>query len=306
MEEYEYKKFLELLNKHDKEEYINIMVRDPQKSSVEKCKKELYSYFNTVEDENISVIGIDIYKYSKYDYNEQKIVPILFKILIQKTITDCIKLESIFSIFYDEKYFEDYYIDTGDGCFIFLQNPLDAIVFLTYFSANLHSYNSFHCYPILRKILGSLTIRYALTFDKVYKIDKKFYGPGIINNSRIMSNDKLNRFIIDGNSWEWFLLNTNGIENLSNVTRFELSLYKPKAGLYSDNIKTLIFDQNQDITKIYKSIFCQKLDKIEVKEDKFDVYNVVIQFEIYMFENTNHENGLILTNTLGNMNSIGL
>lgn len=297
---------LEILEKHDKKNNMNIILKEPSAKSVGIFENAIRQYCNDNGSKKYSVLGIDIYKYSKFEYERQKLIPVLFRFLVRETIKNCFELESSFSLYYENNEIENNLIDTGDGGYLIFNDPIDSIIFSVYFNANLHAFNSFRNFPKLRKILGPITIRYAITLDRVYKIDSRFYGPGIINNSRIMSKDKLNRLLIDGNTYEWFLLNTNGIENISRISDQLLFTQKPLRGLTQDKIKTLIFNQRNDIIPVIKNVFCQKLEKINIKDDEFDVYNLIIQTCLYMYDEDDIDKETVLTTTIGNMNCNGI
>lgn len=248
-----------------------------------------------------AVLGIDIYKYSQFDYDKQKIIPALFEIIRKVTESFFIRREPFFSNRYTKQLFENDLIHTGDGGFLFFQNPIDALVFLLQFNCIVHLFNSHHIFAPLRRYINEpLTLRYAITFDQVYKVDSRFFGPAIIHNSRILSKDKLNRLLIDDKTYEWFLLNTHGIENLpiiklQDLSHLNLSNNNPK------NNKSLLFSGSKKAN--IRNVFCQKLERIQVKEDSFDIYNLMIQ-SVLSFKSNNSEASVITT--VGNMNCNGI
>ena len=300
-----YPEVITLLNEIDIKDDCSFVSTEPNEESHEKFLGSLYKYFEGNNDPKKSVLGIDIFKYSKYDYAKQKLIPIIFRYLVSCTIDSCFLLESNFTFHYDKESILKEMIDTGDGGFLVFQNPIDTIIFLTYFAANLHSFNSYHSYPNLRKYIGPLTIRFAITYDKVYQIDSNFYGPAIINNARIMSRDKLNRLLIDGNTYDWYLLNTNGIENILLISIEHLFRQKPLAGLTRDQVKSLIF-KNDKGSPVIKNVFCQKLERINVKDDNFDVYNLIIQICLFMYDDEKVDEHTAFITTIGNMNCNGI
>ena len=305
MKKYLYSEIRSFIDSIDTEDDCSFVSTEPTVESHALFLESLSNYFNDINEQKKSVLGIDIFKYSKYDYEKQKMIPIIFRYLIIATIDHCFQLESNFSLHYDKTLIIQEMIDTGDGGFLVFENSVDAIIFLTYFAANLHSFNSYHTYPNMRKYIGPLTIRYAITYDKIYQIDSNFYGPAIINNARIMSRDKLNRLLIDGNTYDWFLLNTNGIENLLVLNSENLFLQKPLVGLTLDKIKTLVFSKVKGFPVI-KNVFCQKLEKINVKDDTFDVYNLIIQICLTMSDDKHSGKKTIFVTTIGNMNCNGI
>ncbi len=164
-------------------------------------------------------------------------------------------------------------------------------------------FNSYHLYPNLRKYLnGPLIVRYTITYDRLYKIDSKYYGPAIIKNARIISKDKLNRFLIDDKTYEWFLLNTNGIENLPNLRLEQMGHLIDPNSKNKEPLKSVYFSSNNKGSH-FQHIFCQKLEKISVKDDNFEVYNLMIQY----FANTAYnEKAVPFITSIGNMNCNGI
>lgn len=260
-------------------------------------EKELLSY-----NEKKAVLGIDIYRYSQYSSIPQMLIPFLFKELYNDTLDNCIKLEPFIFKGITKKSLSDKFIDTGDGGFQIFDNPFQAIIFAIYFQSNISRYNSvYHATEDLFEITDEITLRYSLTYDNLYSYEKNFYGPSIINCARIMSKDKLNRFLIDENTKRWFSKELNGIENLQffeiNLDCDEISfLEKDKA---DEKIESVIF--NDDICKI-KNVDLMKIGEIKSKLDVLSIYNLHIQTLMYspMSKYTKH------AITLGNLNSNGL
>lgn len=304
MKNYPYSELVELLNKIDTKNECSFIAVEPEQQKYNEFVESLSNYLEEKEENRKAILGIDIFEYSKYEYNKQKLIPFILKNIIDTTIENCFKLESNISDHYKKDKLKEEIIDTGDGGFVIFQSPIDAIIFLIFFAANLHSYNSYHGYPNLRKYIGPLTIRYAITYDRVYQIGKNYYGPAIINNARIMSKDTLNRLLIDGDTYEWFLLNGNGIENLFLLNREHLFLQKPLKGATVESIRTLVF--NRGGNQVIRNVFCQKLEKIKVKHDNFDVYNLIIQISLSMYDDEDKDQITFFTTTIGNMNCIGI
>ena len=259
--------------------------------------------FSTLEEEKLAVLGIDIYKYSQFPPHKQKIIPSLFFFLKFLTENCFSNSESLFSYHYDVENLKNDFIHTGDGGSLFFKNPLEATIFLQLFNIAVHLFNSHHLFPGIRNYLDEpITLRYTITFDTLYKIDHKFFGPAIIHNARIISKDKLNRFLIDNNTYEWFLDNTNGIENLPNIYRKDLSHLE--ISNTEKPLKTTFFNSTS-ISKI-RNVFCQKLEKITVKDDHFEVYNIMIQSLGSFFQRNDIENAITVITTVGNMNCNGI
>lgn len=163
-----------------------------------------------------AILGIDIYKYSQYKTIPQVLIPYLFNELRKTTIKGVLEYEPFIFQNHSEQKLIDNFIDTGDGGFQILDNPLEATLFAIYFQLNLHGYNSGE--PIngdcLKKLIGEIKLRYAITYDEIYKFNNNFYGVAIINNSRILAKDKLDRCLIDQNVVDWYFSELNGFQNL--------------------------------------------------------------------------------------------
>lgn len=305
---YSYDALSSFLNNHDKTVAFDLISQEPTDAELEKFKGELDNELAEPNEIKKAVLGIDIYKYSKYDYNQQKLIPFIFSYFRRTAAKLFFDNETFFSSHYDKGKDENDdelardLVNTGDGGYLFFKNPIDAILFLTRFNTSLHLFNSYHIFPNLRKYLGPLTVRYTITYDRLYKIDSKYYGPAIIKNARIISKDKLNRFLIDDKTYEWFLLNTNGIENLPNLRLEQLDHLLDSNTKNKESLKSLYFSHDNEISH-FQHIFCQKLEKISVKDDDFDVYNLMIQCFVHTVHN---EKNVPFITSIGNMNCNGI
>lgn len=263
-------------------------------------------YFKTRVSKK-AILGMDIYRYSKFKFHEQSLVPLVFKEIVKLT---CGQLsESEPALFRKYKIKDDTFqfesIDTGDGGFFIFNNPLDAVIFTIYFHALLHLYNSSNLHPYMsnfRKVIGEITIRYALTYDDIYLYDQNYYGSAIITCARILSKDRLNRFLIDKNVVDWYSLKMNSIENLQSIR-------------YDDILK---IDEFKDIGVLTSSFFSQPVNKIcsvdllkigelTAKGDSVDIYNLCIK--AFMLRKTpilGTKEILKHTFTVGNLNTSGI
>lgn len=236
----------------DENEYINL------------SKK----YFNSNTE---SVLGLDIYKYSDYDEEKQNFIPFVFNLLLDETTELLIKQESkLFGSDFVIKPTENF-ISTGDGGYIFFFTPFHALVFNLYFYSLLHLFNTEHLFPKLKKYIGEFFIRSAMTHDKIFRFEGQPYGRAIISNARILSKDKLNRFLIDRNTFEYFNRVCNGIENISLIEESRLNK------IIGNNGKTFFLEKNNNPIK---NIHVQKLDDTFAKNSKLTIYNVEIQSRI--------------------------
>jgi hypothetical protein len=157
-------------------------------------------------------------------------------------------------------------------------------------------------------------VRYAITYDNIYKYNRNktanFFGAGIINNARIMSKDKLNRFLIDDNTFKWFLTSITGIENLLSISLKDLT----KLGEFSSyDIGKMEKGQNAlirvDNTTLslegIKSVDVQKIGTIREKESEIDIYNLHLQATIEYYPLFSKERR-VFTISVGNLNTSGL
>jgi len=261
-------------------------------------ENEILSY-NT----NKAVLGIDIYRYSQYPSVPQMLIPFLFKQLFNDSINNCIEHEPFIFKNITKKYFTEHFIDTGDGGFQIFDNPFQAIIFAIYFQSNISRYNSIHNHTAnLFEIIDEITLRYSLTFDNLYSFEKNFYGPSIINCARIMSKDKLNRFLIDENTKKWFSKELNGVENLQffeiNRDLDEISFLNNKENKEVE-VDSVLF--NSDSCKI-KNVALMKIGEIKSKLDILSIYNLNIQTLMFSPSSKYKKHAI----TLGNLNSNGL
>lgn len=294
---YEYDEIKKILDRIDKEDSFGY-ASEPDDQQEEKFKNELNNYLSTTKDTECSILGIDIYKYSKFDYEKQKLIPFIFSLLINEANRNFLQYESFLN--YGKKQLEQEMIHTGDGGFLIFRNPIEAVLFVLFFNIYVHLFNSFHVYPNLRKHIGPITVRYAITYDRLYKINSKFYGPAIIKNARIISKDRLNRFLIDDKSYTWFLMKTNGIENIPIIRLKELK----HIFIIDEKLNEGYLLEDSEKEPGIQHVFCQKLGNINVKEDDFDIYNLTIQ-SIITVESDDGSQKLRITSTAGNMNCNG-
>ena len=257
---------------------------------------------------NKTVLGVDIYQYSQYNSLEQTVVPFLFKLIYREAAKLCSEKAGYIFQKHDMEDFERKFIDSGDGGFQIFESPLHAVVFAIHFELFVRYYNAFQFYPKLRQLVGPLNLRYALTLDQIYQFDDNFYGPCIINCNRILSKDELNRFLIDENTYNWFMLNMSGIENLqilsiSEIKRIkEFAEYKIKPGADSIFPEEMNFDPKSSII----GVDVQKIGKIAVKSTHLSIYNVHMQYLGGLSKQEDAERNTWITLSLGNLNTSGI
>ena len=210
---------------------------------------------------------------------------------------------------YSNDRFEKSFLSTGDGGYLILSTPLHALLFAINFQAVVRAYNSYHLYPKLRHIIGEISLRYAITYDAIYYFDNNFYGRAIINNARILEKDNLNRCLIDQQTYEWFMINIDGTENLQILTINEISnildfqdydeVFKNKARntIIGNSISREVGIVNSDILKI---------GTIKSKESELDVYNIHLQVTMNISDEKNLNQKRTITISLGNLNTTGI
>ena len=305
---YEYKKIEDILNNLDKKDHFEEL--DESTIISTELSKELEKYLKLTK---YSVLGIDIYKYSSFPPLAQSLIPFIFKKLRYETNNDILKYDKYLFQKYDKEKMNDLFIDTGDGGFFIFETPLHSVGYAIQFEKNLRSFNSFHFYPKLRNIINELSIRYTITFDDLYKFDNNYYGAGIINNARIISKDKLNRCLLDENSYQWFLKYFNGIESLQRIDDYYIS----KINIFKSSYKIELLNTEALSTynKLYKNniivygiLNCciQKIGTIESKGQKVLIYNLHLQYLYALEDETKKGKKANFVLSLGNLNASGI
>lgn len=270
------------------------------KRFLDRFTKKLNLYFEKQYHEK-SILGIDIFKYSKMETVGQTVIPYVFSEIYNETIRLCLDRESLFFGNKNNDWFKSNYIDTGDGCFQIFDHPLQALSFAVNFQSMIRLLNTGDYLPLISMAINSpLTTRYVITTDAVMEYENKYYGPGIINNARIISCDKLNRLLIDNATYEWFLLNTNGIETLQGLITSDFHELDPV--LYTkDGISLLIKDKEEKLGILRTDI--QQIESVNIKNDSFKIYSLHLQIAL------KKTNGLGLSKmivSIGNLNTSGL
>jgi hypothetical protein len=204
---------------------------------------------------------------------------------------------------------EKSFISTGDGGFVIFDTPMHALFFAINFEILVRSYNSYHLYPKLRNIIGSISLRYAITYDTIFNYDDNFYGTSIINNARILNKDTLNRCLIDQNTYNWFLINIDGIENLQVLTIHELANIAEFQHYDKDIIRTgeneiISNKMSRDFGVINSDVL--KIGQFQSKELVMNIYNIHLQVTVKVFADRNKDLKRTLTMSLGNLNTTGI
>lgn len=271
------------------------------------------SIFNELDQNHTfekTVIGLDIYHYSKMENKTQILIPVIFDLLFVQAENWMKQYEK--NLIKDQEHLQDSFIHTGDGGFLLVDNPIIGIVFLLHFYTLLNLYNSGLYLNEYYAITKEIEIRACMTKGSVFKYHSNYFGKAIIQNARILAADKLNRFLIDENVNNWFNKNINGLTSLLIRTGKEIeallqlppeSLKESKIFCY-ENYVTIdgIPTGNSSIKHVTK----QKIGEISVKEDKNSIYNVEIQRYALLEipESSLKINNIVIT--IGNSNASGL
>lgn len=270
---------------------------------------DLKRYINYDKISKKSVLGIDMYQYSSLGEFEQTLIPFLFKSMFESTIKLCLKNHPFIFQKYDTTRIERNFISTGDGGFLLFDNPLQSLLFAINFAVVLRTYNAYHYFPRLRRIIGAINMRYAITYDKVYTFDNNYFGRGIINNARILMKDDLNRCLIDEHVHSWFTTNIDGVENLQIVTLDDISnIWEFSKGYDRKFIKDNDEIFENEMSRKYGIINSDllKVGFIQSKEASISVYNLHLQITIRLYDDTDRERNRLITVSLGNLNMTGI
>jgi hypothetical protein len=295
-----------ILKEHDTEsiyEKVNII------PDSEDLYLEVADYINLKSFSKVGVLGIDIYRYGNYPHLEQTLIPSLFKIMFDKTIRLCLENNQFVFQYYTIESIEKAFISTGDGGFLIFDTPIHAMFFAINFEMVVRAYNAYHLYPKLRNIIGSISLRYAITHDTIFQQMNNYYGTAIINNARILERDTLNRCLIDQNAYEWFMANIDGIENLQVITIEQIAnIYEfltYDRHYIDDGVNEII---NKEVSR-YSGIInsdISKVGQILSKETLLNIYNLHLQVTMRIFADDKIENKRTITISLGNLNTSGI
>lgn len=302
----QFDQILELLNRVDKESIYEKVNKIPQSDDL---YRELEAYVNLKSFKRVSVLGIDIYRYGLYKHLEQTMIPALFKILFDKTVRLCLEKNQFVFQHYTKEKIEKAFISTGDGGFLIFETPLHSLFFAINFEMMVRTFNAYHHYPKLRKVIGSLSLRYAVTYDTIFHFENNYYGSAIINNARILEKDSLNRCLIDQRSYEWFLTNIDGIENLQTYTIqdianiYEFTKYDKKFIKTGEN--DIINTRMSRYTGIINSDIL-RIGQIHAKEMLMNIFNLHLQVTLYAYADDKKESKRRITVSLGNLNTTGI
>lgn len=258
--------------------YDTAVTRDTQRLSTETdtFRAVVNEYFAAREAVQ-TVVGIDIYRYSHLDAERQRLIPTVFTLLYHVASRFCWEREAF--LFRDAS-FDENFISTGDGGYQVMPTPLQGLVFALYFELALSAFNAHAHYPRVRRLLGPISVRYALTYDTLCQQDANFYGTAIINNARILARDTLNRFLVDASSIEWFRAQIGTLESLTmlSVTDVVRLPAFADADQHADEHSMLFRDVDEPLGESpIRAVNVQKIGLLTSKQTQLDIYNVHIQ-----------------------------
>jgi hypothetical protein len=301
-----YDELLEVLRHYDTETIFDKVNLIPDSEDLHEALSE---FINLRSFNKRSVLGIDIYRYGLYKHLEQVLIPPLFKVLFEKAIRLCLENNQFIFQRYTREKIENSFISTGDGGFVIFDNPLHSLFFAINFEVVVRAYNSYHLFPKLRNIIGSISLRYAISFDTLFQFDDNYYGSAIINNARILSKDTLNRCLIDQQTYDWFLINIDGLENLQVYTIEDI------ANIYDflDYDRKFISEGENEILRVTPSrrsgiinSDILKVGQIQSKETLINIYNLHLQVTLSVYSDRKVESRRTMTVSLGNLNTSGI
>jgi hypothetical protein len=250
-----------------------------------------------------------MYQYSSLGEFEQTLIPFLFKTMFESTIKLCMENHRFIFQKYSTERIERNFISTGDGGFLLFDNPLQSLLFAANFAVVLRTFNAYHYYPRLRRIIGAINFRYAITYDKIYTYESNFFGRGIVNNARILIKDNLNRCLIDEHVHSWFMTNLDGVENLQIVTINEVSnIFEFSKGYDRQFLESgdEIFENESSRKYGIINSDILKVGFIQSKESSISVYNLHLQIAIRLTNDDDTSQTRLITVSLGNLNTTGI
>lgn len=302
----DYDELLEVLRHYDTEsifEKVNVI------PDSEDLHEAIAEFINLRSFARRSVLGIDIYRYGLYKHLEQVLIPPLFNILFEKAIRLCLENNQFIFQRYTKEKIESSFISTGDGGFVIFDTPLHSLFFAINFEMVVRAYNSYHLFPKLRNIIGSISLRYAITYDTIFHFNDNYYGSAIINNARILDKDTLNRCLIDQQAYDWFLISIDGLENLQILTLNDITniydFLDYDRGLVETGENDIIDNNPSRRTGIINSDVL-KVGQIQSKETLINIYNLHLQVTLRIFSDRKVESKRTITVSLGNLNTSGI
>ncbi len=272
----------------------------PDDATITAVRAQLADYFATKETKR-AVLGIDIYQYGRMPRITQDLVPCIFKTLYEEAKRLACASEPTLFRREDARIF----IPTGDGGFQVFPTPLHAIIFSVFFEWFLAAFNSYNFLPRMRAALQRvLTVRYALTYDTFFEQDANVYGAAIINGARIMARDKLNRFLVDEHTIEWFRETMISPESLATLRLEDLKGFAPERPNTRSVSASELFGGHREGQGV-RTVHVQKIGAVTSKESTLDVYSIMLQVAVARRSLGPEPHGTAIV-TVGNLNASGL
>lgn len=304
----DHKEIRSILHKYDQRVIFQKTNMIPNECELYKYLKE---YVEVRKISNKAVLGIDIFQYSSYGEFEQTLIPFLFKKMLHTTIELCLSHHPFIFQKYSREIIEKNFISTGDGGFLIFDNPMHSLLFACNFAVVLRVYNAFHFFPRLRKIIGGISVRYAMTYDKIYEYADNYYGRAIINNARMLAKDSLNRCLIDQHTHTWFTTNIEGVENLQVMTLDDIvNIFEFSQDDYDktvlENTSDMIFSKEPSRRDGIINSDILKIGMIKSKESELNIYNLHLQVSLKLTNDDDPSQQKVVTVSLGNLNTTGI
>lgn len=143
----------------------------------------------------------------------------------------------------------------------------------------------------------------------MFRFQDNYYGPGIISNCRIIGRDQLNRCLIDQGTFDWFTVNTRGVENLATTGLRDLALLPDFSGY--DPVLAASGDAAFDVKGApqvgpWKDIDVLKIGEIRIKDGSFPIYSLHVHYVGGYSDEKDPKKSQWFTVTLGNLNTSGI
>jgi hypothetical protein len=291
-----YDEIRKLILEHDSRRSVDGLIPE---SEARNLREALASYFGGRESDQC-VLGIDIYRYSDMISEAQRLVPTLFREIYNVAVGLCSKGEPFL---FQNVQLEERFVSTGDGGFQVLPTPFHAVVFATFFELALASYNGSYVRPKLRRIVGAVSVRYAITFGPLIRQDDNFFGQAIIRNARMLSRDQLNRCLLDHVSVEWLQSNLVSVESLLALRADDLHRIPAFRGYSHDIKRSLLFGSTTG--EEIRAVHLQKIGVVSSKRTDLDIYSLMLQVMVSRKNLDDQPEGAIVV-TVGNLNAAGI
>ena len=114
--------------------------------------------------------------------------------------------------------------------------------------------------------------------------------------------------MIDENTYNWFMLNMSGLENLQILSLKEIHRIEEfkDYNLEEDMDSIFPMEFDSDTKKSIIGLDIQKIGKIEVKSTYLSIYNLHMQYLGGIASGDDPDKNTVITLTLGNLNTSGI